>query len=213
MRSFACALVLLSCLAGVAVSDDDDASSDDASTSTETVTIDGAELTMSYEAEADGESIREFIPSDESLETWTRLAAIREYPELNDPTAVAEAVTKKLDDSDPPIHYDLLENSKTGESVLDFTVFPEDKSFAEFNVFCYRKQADGGLASYQYAVRAYGDDVVDFVNGLDAEKRMKYIVATLQFAAEQNGEEPKSQEGGAQQEATGTPERDSEENE
>jgi hypothetical protein len=213
MRSFAYALVLLSCLAGIAVSDDEDSSSDDASTSTETVTIDGAELTMSYEAEADGESIREFIPSDESLETWTRLAAIREYPELNDPTAVAEAVTKKLDDSDPPIHYDLLENSKTGESVLDFTVFPEDKSFAEFNVFCYRKQADGGLASYQYAVRAYGDDVVDFVNGLDAEKRMKYIVATLQFAAEQNGEESKPQEGGAQQEATGTPERDSEENE
>ena len=149
---------------------------------------------LSYEGEADGESIREFIPSDESLEDWTRLAAIREYPELNDPTAVAEAVTKKLDDSDPPIHYDLLENSKTGESVLDFTMFPEDKSFAEFNVFCYRKQADGGLASYQYAVRAYGDDVVDFVNRLGAEQRMKYIVATLQFAAEQNGEEPNKQE-------------------
>lgn len=211
MRTFACSLVLLYCIAGVALGDDEASSTDESSTDKQTVTVDGAELTMSYEAEANGESIREFIPSDESLETWTRLAAIRDYPELNDPTAVAEAITKKLDDSDPPIHYDLLENSKTGESVLDFTVFPEDKSFAEFNVFCYRKQADGGLSSYQYAVRAYGDDVVDFVNGLDAEQRMKYIVATLQFAAEQNGEEPNKQEDGDPS-ATKKSDRDEEDN-
>ncbi len=194
MRAFAWSIMVLCCVASVAWSDDEiSTTTDERSTEEKTVTIDGRDLALAYEGEAEGEAIREFIPRDETLETWTRLAAIREYPELNDPAEVVKVVIKRLEEHDPPIHYDLLENSKTGESVLDFTMLEVDKSFVEFNVFCFRKQAGGGITSYQYAVRAYGDDVVDFIDGLDAEQRMKYVVATLQFTADQNGgtrEEP-----------------------
>ncbi len=37
----------------------------------ETVTVDGRELKLAYEGEAGGDTIQEFIPTDETLETWT----------------------------------------------------------------------------------------------------------------------------------------------
>jgi hypothetical protein len=215
MRAFACSIMLLCCVS-VAYGDDEISSkspADEASTDS-SITVEGREMALSYKGEQDGETIREFIPSDETLETWTRLAAIREYPELDNPHEFAKIVVKRLDDQDPPINYDLIENAKTGAAIIDFTVWSEDKSFAEFNVFLYRKQAEGGLASYQYAVRAYGDDAIEFFNGLDAEQRMKYVVATLQFAAEQNGDtqeqqssEEAAKDGGASDDTTNKSDR------
>ena len=77
----------------------------------------------------------------------------------------------------------MLQNPKNGDVVLNFLVWPDDGSFAEFNVFQYHKQADGGLVSYQYAARAYGDEVETFIKSLDSDTRTMFLLDTLDFAA------------------------------
>src|SRR6185312_9653437 len=83
MRMFACSIMVLCCVASFAFADDDASPATDqlSRIADQTITVDGRELKLAYEAEADGDTIQEFIPADETLETWTRLAAIREYPE------------------------------------------------------------------------------------------------------------------------------------
>jgi hypothetical protein len=187
MRKFACSIMVSCCLASFAFADDDAASAaqEASNVADKTVAIDGRELKLAYEGEAEGDTIQEFIPSDETLETWTRLAAIREYPELNNPLEVAEAIIKQLKERNPPAHYEMMQNSKNGDVVLSFTVWPDDASFAEFNVFEYCRRPEAGLVSYQYAVRAYGDDAEPFVKSLDSDTRTLYLLDALEFATSQ----------------------------
>ncbi len=190
MRTFACSLMVFCGIAGFTLADDDaEPATEQASTVAEkTVTVDGRELKLAYEGESGGDTIHEFIPSDETLETWTRLAAIREYPDLNNPLDFAEAVVKQLKERKPPANFEMLQNPKNGDVVLNFLVWPDDGSFAEFNVFQYHKQADGGLVSYQYAARAYGDEVETFIKSLDSDTRTMFLLDTLDFAAAESRE-------------------------
>ena len=98
MRTFACSLMVFCGIAGFTLADDDaEPATEQASTVAEkTVTSTAMSLKLAYEGESGGDSIHEFIPSDETLETWTRLAAIREYPDLNNPLDFAEAIVKEL---------------------------------------------------------------------------------------------------------------------
>ncbi|HEY4313260.1 MAG TPA: hypothetical protein VGN12_27665 [Pirellulales bacterium] len=188
MRLFVCSLVILLCLGTVGFAADDvDEEMAEATVAEKTVTVDGHDLQLAYEAEADGDTIEEFIPADETLENWTRMAAIRTYEDVNDPMAVAEAVAKQLKEQKPPIDYDLLQNSETGDVAISFIVWGENAAFAEFNVFQYKKLGDSGLAMYQYALRAYDVDVDSFIESLDPETRMKQVAVTVKFGADQAG--------------------------
>jgi hypothetical protein len=70
----------------------------------------------------------------------------------------------------------VLRNPKTGEVIVDFIVWPEDRAFHEFNVFRYGKRDGGGLVAHQYALRAYGGDATEFLRGLK-ERRPKLLDA------------------------------------
>jgi len=152
--------------------------------SQETIQVDGEPLILAFEGETDGDTIKEFIPADQTLENWTQLAAVRHYADLDDPKALAGAVVRKLRERNPPANFELLENESTDDIVLDFIVWPEDGAFVEFNVFLYRPAQGGGLVMYQYALRAYGDDSEEFIKNMQAERRAKLIAATVQFAAD-----------------------------
>jgi hypothetical protein len=142
----------------------------------ETVTFDDHKLVLAYEArDEDGDAIKEFIPADEDLDSWTRLAAIRVHADLDDPQEFGEQMVKELEQRKPPAEYALMENERTGDVVLTFLISPEDESFVEFNVFKYQKRAEGGLLSEQYALRAYGDDVEKFTSELTPEKRLLLV--------------------------------------
>jgi hypothetical protein len=176
MRLFSSLTIVLFCIAGMALAQDAaPTDADDAAAEKESVQLDGDTLVLAYEGEADGDSIKEYIPADENLESWTKLAAVREFEKLNDPKGFADEMVKQLEAKDPPARYELLENDKTGEVILDFIVWPADASFVEFNIFKYQKQDGGGLVSYQYALRAYGDEMEKFLTGMDADRRAKLI--------------------------------------
>lgn len=131
----------------------------------ESVTFDGHTLVFASQDKNAGESLREYIPAGEKLESWTRLASIREYPNLDDPKAVVANLIKLMKQQYPQARHAVMENKETGEVLVDFVVWPPDESFVEFNVFKYSRRDGGGLVAQQYALRNY-EDPKGFMRGL-----------------------------------------------
>jgi hypothetical protein len=123
----------------------------------ERVTFDGQVLVLAFTTENPGESIREYIPEGEKLDSWTRLASIREYSALHDPKAVAANLVRILKQNNPRAPSSVSENEQTGEVMVDFVTWPPDEAFVEFNVWKYRRRDGGGLVAHQYALRDYRD--------------------------------------------------------
>jgi hypothetical protein len=111
------------------------------------------------------ETVREYVPTGETLESWTKLASIREYPRLDDPRAVAANLVRALRQQNPAAQSAMIENPATGEVIVDFVTWPADRAFVEFNVFKYARKPGGGLVAQQYALRAY-QDTTGFLRGL-----------------------------------------------
>lgn len=123
----------------------------------ERVRFEGQTLVLaSSNAGAEG-SVREFIPEGEKLASWTRLAALREYPKLDDPMAVGQNVLRQLKERYPDANSAIIRNPSTGEVIVDFLVTSPDQKFMEFNIFKYTRKPGAGLSCQQYALRAYGD--------------------------------------------------------
>jgi hypothetical protein len=121
------------------------------------LTFDGQILVLAWQGGAPGEIAREYIPPAEKLESWTKLASIREYPQLDDPRAVAANLVRALKQQNPAAQSAMIENPATGEVIVDFVTWPADRAFVEFNVFKYARKPGGGLVAQQYALRDYQD--------------------------------------------------------
>jgi hypothetical protein len=127
------------------------------SSAQQSVTFDGRTLVLAWEGENRMERIREYIPENEKLDSWTTLASIRHYPNLNDPKAVVANLVRLLKQKTPKAPSAVQDNANTGEVVVDFVTWPPDESFVEFNVWKYRRADTGGLVAHQYALRDYQD--------------------------------------------------------
>ena len=160
MRPFIASLAVLACVANFVRAEEPSVSK------VESLHFDGQVLVLAFEGNDSGATIREFIPAGETLDSWTRLAAIREFDNLDDPAAYGVATVEELKKKYPLSPSSLIENPRTGGVIVDFVVWPEDASFAEFNVFLYEKRPGGGLISQQYALRAYGADAEPFLKNL-----------------------------------------------
>src|SRR4051812_30369903 len=60
----------------------------------ESVEFDGQKLVLASQAKNARESLKEFIPPGENLDTWTKLASIHTYRDQGDPAAFAENMVK-----------------------------------------------------------------------------------------------------------------------
>jgi len=134
------------------------------------VTFDGKRLVHAAEGKTPVEVWREFVPPGETLERWTRLASVREYPTHRDPKALAGELVRALKRSYPDAPSSLIENKATGEVIVDFVAGPDNGAFTEFNLFRYGTRDAGGVVAQQYALRVYGD-AGDFLRGLRAERK------------------------------------------
>jgi hypothetical protein len=136
-----------------------------AATPPESVQFDGQTLVLAWQGGNAGESVKEFIPAGQNLDSWTHLASIREYSKLDDPKALAGALVRQLKEKYPLSPSAIIENPQTGEAIVDFVVWPQDGSFVEFNVFKYGNRPGGGVRAEQYARREY-ENPEAFLKGL-----------------------------------------------
>ncbi|MBL9122054.1 MAG: hypothetical protein JNG90_00370, partial [Planctomycetaceae bacterium] len=132
-------------------------------------------LILAWEASNPGERVKEYIPAGEKLESWTRLASIREYDELDDVPALVGSFVRVLKERYPKSPVKVFESQASGEAMIEFLVWPgdgalEDAPFVEYNIFKYSKRAEGGCVAQQYALRAY-DNFETFLTELDAQKK------------------------------------------
>ncbi|MFI4924758.1 MAG: hypothetical protein ACHQJ7_06390 [Vicinamibacteria bacterium] len=141
----------------------------DALTGARAVTFDGKRMVHADEGKTPVEHWREFVPPGETLERWTRLASVREYPNHRDPKALAGELVRALQRSYPGAPFSLIESKATGEVIVDFVAWPADHAFTEFNLFRYGTRDAGGVVAQQYALRVYGD-AGNFLRGLKAER-------------------------------------------
>jgi hypothetical protein len=126
-------------------------------TSKESVAFDGQTLELAFEGDNPGSQIKEFLLPGENLERWTKLAAIHQFPELNDRQQYAASLVRTLKEQYPNSPSAIFEDPKTGDVIVDFVLWPKDASFVEFNIFRCEKNPAGGLIAKQYALREYKD--------------------------------------------------------
>ena len=121
------------------------------------VTFDGTTFVQASSTENSTVRLKEFLPDGQNLDTWTKLAALHEYPNVSDPRAMAENVVRALKQQNPAAQSAMIQNPKTGEVILDFVTWPANTAFVEFNIFRYSRKPGGGLIAQQYALREYKD--------------------------------------------------------
>lgn len=119
-----------------------------------TTTFDGVTYTRQYVTDSSNGSLAEYCRAGETVENWTTLIAVRDFPGLSDPSTAAAELAKALQKSNPLARFQLLVKEDESEAMIDFITWPKDASYAEFNIFRYRKRpGEPGLISYQFAYR------------------------------------------------------------
>jgi len=110
----------------------------------------------------------EYLPKGQKLPSYRNMLMLER---LSNGITVEDVVQHKVahlskhKKTDPVVNYDLIQNKKTGEYLLDFTLSGEDEKgnrIVEWNAYRYipYKTANGkkGVLLYGYSARGYGDE-------------------------------------------------------
>jgi hypothetical protein len=143
----------------------------------ERVRFDGATLFLAWQGDTPVGSVKEYILDGGRLQSWTKLASIREFVKPDDPKAMAADLLGVVKQQNPGSQGAAFVDTTTGAVVVDFVTWLPDRSFVEFNVFKFTKKEGGGLLGQQYAVRAYRD-ITSFMEGL---KSLRSRLVELMF--------------------------------
>lgn len=142
----------------------------------EQVTIEflGELFSLQYQSTEENEIVNEYVPVDEDVEgNWTRMLAVREYPALSNAEEALGNLVRTVGSTYPEAPVEIFTNESTGQSIVEFTLTgnTETSLFVEYNLFRYEPSPSGsGVVSYQYAVRAYGEDTDAFLSSLTEER-------------------------------------------
>ena len=138
-----------------------------APTSDRTITFDDVTYSRQFVGNMNPGGLAEYVRPGETVDNWTTLVAVRNFPKLDDPSKAAAQLVKTLKASNPDARFQLLVKEDESEAMVDFITWPKDGSYSEFNVFRYLKRPGyAGLIAYQFACR-FTD------TGPDASERVK----------------------------------------
>ena len=119
-----------------------------------TLTFDQIVYTRQFVSTTPDIRLAEYVAPGETVENWTTLVAVRNFRKLDNPAAAVAEFSKTLKQSNPLARFEISVKPNGSEAIIDFLTWPEDASYAEFNVFRYIKRtAQSGLIAYQFAYR------------------------------------------------------------
>lgn len=132
-----------------------------------------------------GGYFNEYIRNSETLDNFTRMLTVSNYPKINDPIDFARKMGESIKKQNPLADYEILTNKKTTEVLMHFFIWEESKkgSALEFNVFKFKKETqEKGLLSIQYVFRNVGLDIKEYEKEL-TKNRENWIknISKLRF--------------------------------
>lgn len=107
---------------------------------------------------------QEYVPAGQTVESYVEMFMIDVLTTGETPETASAAMIAGLDQrktgGDPVVNYAIIENTATGELVLDFLVSDTSSGeiIVEWNAYRYSPTADGGLTLFAISRRGYGDD-------------------------------------------------------
>jgi hypothetical protein len=134
--------------------------------------------------------IQEYVPDGETPEQFNRMmivSAVAGEVTVEEAVGLKVAELKQRKETDPTINYEIIDNPKTGEYLLDFIVSASENgelTIVEWNAYRYinlkNKSGRNGVLQIAYSRRAYGDDIESFLLALK-EQRPKDIRKMAEF--------------------------------
>jgi hypothetical protein len=122
----------------------------------------------------------EYLPAGEksaSFKTMVLVEVIYSDLPLENAVHVKELELKERKKTDLVCNYQIMDNSQTGEYMIDFTVSSgngETLDIVEWNVYRYKKVTDSKGNSlvllFAMSKRAYADDIMPFLSGLKSNR-------------------------------------------
>lgn len=160
-----------------------------------------------------GEVVNEYVPRGENLENWTKMIAVREWPNAKELKEVVGPYVRKLQ---PLYVRDAQvfrpEGGEVGEDlVFEFYLAPPDKSYLEYNLIRFvLEEGAEGVKSYQFAVRGeYNLEAAVKFN----EPRLKSRLDTIAALTLESETEPLSTNDDSEVKESSNPEYEDEEEE
>jgi hypothetical protein len=119
----------------------------------------------------------EYLRKDETPDSWEQMIAVYHFPNLDSPLEAAKDLAIALKQANPDTKFKLLENTKTGETILDFFVVSKEEPVKhEYNIFRYsKKEGLNGLVAYQFSYRTYGPEALTTFKKAFKKNRPKWV--------------------------------------
>ena len=115
----------------------------------------GEQYQRAAEGGKGGKRLVEFVRSRETLENWTKLVGIHEFPDSKlSPGEMVGQMVRTIKSQHPDARIRVSESPTTREVMIDFLVGTARSEIVEFNVFKYSHHPSGaGLLALQFAQR------------------------------------------------------------
>lgn len=119
------------------------------------VFFDGQIMRLAYGASNDAGSLMEFIPKGQTLENWTRLAAIHTYhSERLGPRKRADAILAQIARTQPKAPTASFDSPDGRQTVVMFALWSAGEPFVEFTVFAFGTAGDPDTdVGLQYSIK------------------------------------------------------------
>lgn len=143
-------------------------------------------LKLAYAPSDSPVGLREYVPPDQSVESWARMASVRMYKKEKKAKEFLHRLGEQVMRSHPSAKAMILKHEKSGEYVLDFLTFTPDGSMAEWNLMRAKYDKSRGLVVFQYAARFHTNS--DLAPTIVAERKTMldpFMEATFQEEANQ----------------------------
>lgn len=126
------------------------------------VTFDGERYVQRFDNRTLSGRVVEYTREGESLKEWTRLVAVRHFPQLSDPKAAAAQLAQVVRQHNPQARADVIARPDGSEAIVDFLTWAPGDDRLEFNVHRYRREAGTpGLVAWQFAWRFRSAEFAD----------------------------------------------------
>jgi hypothetical protein len=118
------------------------------------VEFDGEQYLPGFSSNQPNLKLIEYVRAGETVENWTKLFAVRNFPQKDDPAAAVKAFQHVIKQHNPLAGVQVLVKEDGSEAMIDFLTWETGAEQVELNIHRYlKKPGYPGLISFQFAYR------------------------------------------------------------